>query len=113
MPEVKRPHLVIQGVTKRFPVDDDEVEALGCIDLTIDSGQFVCLIGASGCGKSTLLRILAGFEEPTTGDVSALGKPISGPSSDRGMVFHEYGLFPWMTVKQNVGFGPRERLLPR
>jgi ABC-type nitrate/sulfonate/bicarbonate transport system ATPase subunit len=112
MPEAKRPQLIIRRVTKRFPVDTHEVEALGCIDLTIDAGQFVCLIGASGCGKSTLLRILAGFEEPTTGDVLALGKPIRGPSSDRGMVFQDYALFPWMTVKQNVGFGPRQRQLP-
>ena len=113
MPEIKRPQLIIRRVTKRFPVDADEVEALGCIDLTIDAGQFVCLIGASGCGKSTLLRILAGFEEPTTGDVLASGQPIRGPSSDRGMVFQDYALFPWMTVKQNVGFGPRQKQLAR
>ena len=113
MPEIKRPQLIIRRVTKRFPVDAGEVEALGCIDLTIDAGQFVCLIGASGCGKSTLLRILAGFEEPTTGDVLASGQPIRGPSSDRGMVFQDYALFPWMTVKQNVGFGPRQKQLAR
>lgn len=113
MPEANRPQLSIRCVTKRFPVDDDEIEALGCIDLTIDTGQFVCVIGASGCGKSTLLRILAGFEEPTTGDVLVLGKPIVGPGSDRGMVFQDYALFPWMTVKQNVGFGPRQRQLSR
>jgi NitT/TauT family transport system ATP-binding protein/sulfonate transport system ATP-binding protein len=113
MPEAKRPQLAIRGATKRFPVDDDEIEALARIDLTIDAGQFVCLIGASGCGKSTLLRVLAGFEEPTTGDVSALGKPIVGPGSDRGMVFQDYALFPWMTVRQNIGFGPRQRRLPR
>jgi NitT/TauT family transport system ATP-binding protein/sulfonate transport system ATP-binding protein len=113
MPESKRSQLIVRRVTKRFPVDADEVEALGCIDLTIDAGQFVCLIGASGCGKSTLLRILAGFEEPTTGDVLASGQPIRGPSSDRGMVFQDYALFPWMTVKQNVGFGPRQKQLAR
>jgi NitT/TauT family transport system ATP-binding protein len=113
MHEATGPPLTIRGVTKRFPVDDGEIEALARIDLTIDAGQFVCLIGASGCGKSTLLRILAGFEEPTTGDVSALGKPIVGPGSDRGMVFQDYALFPWMTVRQNIGFGPRQRQLPR
>ena len=61
--------LAVRGVTKRFPVGDGEIEALSRIDLGIERGQFVCLIGASGCGKSTLLRIIAGFEEPTTGEV--------------------------------------------
>jgi nitrate ABC transporter ATP-binding subunit len=107
------PQIAIRAVTKRFVVGDGEVEALGRIDLTIDQGQFVCLIGASGCGKSTLLRIVAGFEEPTSGDVAVAGKPITGPGSDRGMVFQDYALFPWMTVRQNIGFGPRQRQLPR
>jgi sulfonate transport system ATP-binding protein len=105
--------LSIRGLTKRFAVGDDEIEALAPIDLTIAQGEFVCLIGASGCGKSTLLRIIAGFEEPTTGGVSVFGKPITGPGSDRGMVFQDYALFPWMTVRQNIGFGPRQRGLLR
>jgi nitrate ABC transporter ATP-binding subunit len=113
MGEGKRPHVVILGVTKRFAVGDDEVEALSRIDATIRQGQFVCLIGASGCGKSTMLRIIAGFEEPTTGEVLVDGKRITGPGSDRGMVFQDYALFPWMTVRQNIGFGPRQRQLPR
>ncbi len=105
--------LTVRGVTKRFAVGDDEVEALAPIDLSIPKGEFVCMIGASGCGKSTLLRIIAGFEEPTTGDVSIDGKVITGPGSDRGMVFQDYALFPWMTVRQNISFGPRQRHLPR
>jgi NitT/TauT family transport system ATP-binding protein len=105
--------LSIRGVTKRFAVGDDEVEALAPIDLIIPQGQFVCLIGASGCGKSTLLRIIAGFEEPTTGDALIFGRPITGPGSDRGMVFQDYALFPWMTVRENISFGPRQRQLPR
>src|SRR5262252_7393390 len=111
--QVRQPLLSIRGVTKRFPVGDGEIEALARIDLTIDRGEFVCLIGASGCGKSTLLRIVAGFEEPTTGEVTVDGRPITGPGSDRGMVFQDYALFPWMTVEQNIGFGPRQRQLPR
>jgi ABC-type nitrate/sulfonate/bicarbonate transport system ATPase subunit len=109
----RRTHLAVRGVTKRFVVGDDEIEALARVDVTIDEGQFVCLIGASGCGKSTLLRIVAGFEEPTTGGVLVQGKPVTGPGSDRGMVFQDYALFPWMTVRQNIGFGPRQRQLPR
>ena len=105
--------LTVRGVTKRFAVGDDEIEALAPIDLAIPKGEFVCMIGASGCGKSTLLRIIAGFEEPTTGDVSIDGKVIAGPGSDRGMVFQDYALFPWMTVRQNISFGPRQRQLPR
>jgi NitT/TauT family transport system ATP-binding protein len=105
--------LTVRGVTKRFAVGDDEVEALAPVDLTIPQGEFVCLIGASGCGKSTLLRIIAGFEEPSTGEALIDGKTITGPGSDRGMVFQDYALFPWMTVRENISFGPRQRQLPR
>ena len=113
MRSAERPHVVIRGVGKRFQVGDGEVEALARIDATIERGAFVCLIGASGCGKSTLLRVVAGFEEPTTGEVLVEGKPVTAPGSDRGMVFQDYALFPWMTVRQNIGFGPRQRQLPR
>jgi len=109
----RQTRLAIRGVTKRFAVGDEEIEALARVDLAIHEGELVCMIGASGCGKSTLLRIVAGFEEPTSGDVLVNGKPIAGPGSDRGMVFQDYALFPWMTVQQNVGFGPRQRSLSR
>jgi NitT/TauT family transport system ATP-binding protein/sulfonate transport system ATP-binding protein len=109
----KEPLVVIDGVTKFFSVGDDQIEALAPIDLTIYSGQFVCMIGASGCGKSTLLRIIAGFEEPTTGVVSVKGKIVTGPGSDRGMVFQDYALFPWMTVRENIEFGPKQKGLSK
>jgi nitrate ABC transporter ATP-binding subunit len=105
--------LTIRGVTKRFSMGDDEVEALEAIDLEIARGEFICLVGASGCGKSTLLRIIAGFEQPTTGEIRIAGKNVTRPGSDRGMVFQDYALFPWMTVRQNISFGPRLRGLSR
>src|ERR1700733_12910823 len=111
--EARPTSLTVRGVTKRFAVGNDEVEALAPVDLAIPQGEFVCLIGASGCGKSTLLRIIAGFEEPTTGEASIGGKAITGPGRDRGMVFQDYVLFPWMTVRENISFGPRQRQLPK
>jgi NitT/TauT family transport system ATP-binding protein len=85
------------------------VEALRGAELNVAPGEFVCLLGASGCGKSTLLRIVAGFEAPTTGTVAVRGQKVTGPGPSRGMVFQDYGLFPWLTVRENVGFGPRAR----
>ncbi len=72
-------------------------------------GEFVCLIGASGCGKSTLLRIMAGFEQPSSGEALMWGKPIDEPDPSRGMVFQDYALFPWLSVRDNIAFGPIAR----
>ena len=105
----RRPFLKITDVSKTFQIGDERVEALHHVDLLINKGEFVCLIGASGCGKSTLLRIIAGFEEPTSGDVRVYDTPIVGPGSDRGMVFQDFALFPWMTVRENIAFGPRQK----
>jgi NitT/TauT family transport system ATP-binding protein len=80
--------------------------------LRVRPGEFVCLIGASGCGKSTLLRIVAGFETVTRGQALMWGRTITGPGPERGMVFQDYGLFPWLTVRGNIGFGPSARGRP-
>jgi len=108
-----KPILAISGVGKRFSMGEQTVEALRDVNLTIRKGEFVCLIGASGCGKSTLLRIVAGFETATTGTVEMYGAPITAPGPERGMVFQDFALFPWLTVKQNIGFGPRQNGLPK
>lgn len=83
-------------------------------DLSIEPGEFVCLLGPSGCGKSTLMNAVAGFIAPTRGRVLAGGRPVDGPGVDRGVVFQSSeSLFPWLTVRQNVEYGPRTRGVPR
>src|SRR5688572_29305167 len=109
----RRPFLAIRDMNKVFEMGTDRIEALRGVDLVIDKGEFVCLIGASGCGKSTLLRIIAGFEQPTSGHVDIYGHAVSGPGSDRGMVFQDYALFPWLSVRDNIAFGPRQKGLTR
>jgi NitT/TauT family transport system ATP-binding protein len=103
------PVIELRGVSKQFELQGQRIEALRDANLRLGKGEFVCLIGASGCGKSTLLRIVAGFEQPTRGEALMWGKPIAGPAPDRGMVFQDYGLFPWLTVRRNIGFGPAAR----
>ncbi|MDI9854071.1 ABC transporter ATP-binding protein [Comamonas sp. 17RB] len=99
----------IQGVHKHFaqPGKGDSQQVLSDVSLELQHGEFVCLLGASGCGKSTLLNLVAGFEQPDGGRLLCDGRPITGPGSERSMVFQQPTLFPWLTVRQNVGFGPR------
>ena len=106
------PILDIRRVTKRFTFNGESVTALAEADLRIEKGEFVCLIGPSGCGKSTLLRMVAGFETASEGEVHMWARPVPGPGPDRGMVFQDYGLFPWLTVRGNIGFGPAARGRP-
>jgi len=107
------PILDLRHVGKVYELNDQRIEALRDANLVVEKGEFVCLIGASGCGKSTLLRIVAGFEPPSAGEALMWDKPITGPAPDRGMVFQDYGLFPWLSVRQNIGFGPASRGLPK
>ena len=99
-------------MSKQFELQGQSIEALREAHLRVHKGEFVCLIGASGCGKSTLLRIVAGFETPTRGQALMWDMPIAGPGPERGMVFQDYGLFPWLTVRGNIGFGPTSRGRP-
>ena len=107
------PILSIRALSKQFSVGHHTVHALANIDLTVQKGELICLIGASGCGKSTLLRIIAGFEQASAGSISMYGAPITKPGPDRGVVFQDYALFPWLTVRENITFGPRQRGLPK
>jgi NitT/TauT family transport system ATP-binding protein len=103
----------ISNVSKVFQTAERDVVALKDIDLDIPQGQFVCLLGPSGCGKSTLLNALAGFAPPSSGRIVVDGKPVEAPGPERGMVFQEYALFPWMTVADNVAFGLQIKGLPK
>jgi len=112
MSETARPILSLHNVGKIYESKGGSIEALRGARMEVAKGEFVCLLGASGCGKSTLLRIVAGFESATSGEALMWGVPISGPDPSRGMVFQDYGLFPWLTVRQNIGFGPASRGRP-
>ena len=103
----------ITALAKRYGNADTGVLAMAGVDLHVASGEFIAVVGASGCGKSTLLRIVAGFEQATAGSVEVGGKPVTAPGPDRGVVFQDYGLFPWLTVRENVMFGPRQKRMTR
>lgn len=105
MIEVKELNKVYESKNKTF-------EALRNIDLTIGENEFLTIIGPSGCGKSTLLRIVAGLEDASGGVLSVDGEEIIGPGADRGMVFQGYTLFPWLTVRENIEYGPKLKGIP-
>lgn len=103
------PILRVSALEKVFKSDSGETQALSGINLDVEKGEFICLLGASGCGKSTLLRIIAGFETASSGEAALYGHVIDAPGPDRGIVFQDYALFPWLTVYENIAFGPRHR----
>lgn len=86
--------------------------ALAPIDFIIKFGEFIVLLGPSGCGKSTLLRLIAGLEQPTTGEIRVAGRLVEGPGWERGMIFQDYALFPWRSVLRNITFGLEARGIP-
>jgi len=103
--------IALRDLGKHFP--GAPLPAVAGVTIDIREGEFVCVVGASGCGKSTVLRMVAGFETATAGQVLVAGEPVTGPGPDRGVVFQDYGLFPWLTVRENVAYGPRQARLPR
>jgi len=107
--------IVIRGLRKQFRdiARQEEVIALDGIDLAVADDEFLTVLGPSGCGKTTLLNIVASFESASGGEVLLDGEPVRKPGPDRGVVFQEYALFPWLTVQQNIEFGLRERRMPR
>jgi ABC-type nitrate/sulfonate/bicarbonate transport system ATPase subunit len=97
--------LVARGINMVFNRDGKTTNVLENVDLDVREGEFVCLLGPSGCGKSTMLNIVAGFLEPSSGSVTINGERVTGPDPRRIFVFQERGVFPWLTVEGNIGFG--------
>src|SRR3989454_6922461 len=100
-----RSKLSLNGLNMTFGHGDEVVDVLENIDLEVREGEFICLLGPSGCGKSTLLNIVGGFLKPSSGEVVIDGEPVRGPDPRRIFVFQERGVFPWLTVEGNIGFG--------
>lgn len=106
------PKIAFLEVSRRFEVSGGSFVALDRFSLEVADGQFVTVVGPSGCGKSTALNIAAGLVTASTGAVLVDGKPVGGPGPERGMIFQQYALFPWLTVRQNVEFGLRIQRKP-
>jgi NitT/TauT family transport system ATP-binding protein len=104
-----RERIVFDRVAVRFPTSAGPLQVVDDVSFAIADGEFVALIGPSGCGKTTMLNLVAGFVAPTSGQVLLDGGPIAGPGPERGVIFQEYGVFPWLTVGQNIDFGLRLR----
>lgn len=97
--------LEVKNLSKTYEANGRRVEAIGDLSFTVQDKQFVALVGPSGCGKTTFLKIAAGLLEPTSGEVLLDNKKVIGPGQDRGMIFQNFTLFPWLTVRENIGFG--------
>jgi len=112
--ELRKPKLRVEGVTRAFITPNgSSVTALEHISLEVRPGEFLCVVGPSGCGKSTLLNLMAGLDTPTAGEIFLDGRRVDGPGTGLSVIFQDLGLFPWLTVIQNVEFGLKMQGLPR
>lgn len=107
--DTRRERISFDRVSVEFPTASGALKVVDDVSYDIRDGEFVSVIGPSGCGKTTMMNIVAGFVQPSRGSVLLDGKPVPGPGPDRGVIFQEYGVFPWLTVKENIAFGLRLR----
>lgn len=112
MPLNKEPLIKLTQVTQQFTSNESEVTILNQLDLSMYDGEFVSVVGPSGCGKSTLLNLIAGFLMPTSGSIKMRHQVITGPDKTRGVVFQSPTLYPWLSVEQNIAYGPKRQKLP-
>ena len=114
---MSRERIRFDRVSVEFPTPTGRLKVVDDVSFTIADGEFVSVVGPSGCGKTTMMNIVAGFVKPTSGTVTLDQRPITGPGPERGVMFQEYGVFPWLTVEQNIEFGlqlkANRRLLPQ
>jgi NitT/TauT family transport system ATP-binding protein len=103
----------LQGVSKVFDTPSGKITVLSDITLDVKRGKTLCIVGPSGCGKTTILNLISGFLPPTSGTVTVNGKPVTGPAPDRAVVFQKDSVFPWLTVRQNLEYGPKIQGIPR
>ena len=103
----------VQDATKIYSTDRGTTVSLDHVSLDVEQGEFITLVGPSGCGKSTMLNLIGGLLNPTSGSILVNGKAVKGPSPDRGVIFQQYALFPWLTARQNVEFGLRLQGVPK
>ena len=101
----EKPRIVLDKVRKEFDTDAGKLLVVDGVSLTINDGEFISFIGPSGCGKTTIMNMIAGFQQPSAGAIELDGKPITAPGADRGVIFQDYGVFPWLRVKDNISFG--------
>jgi NitT/TauT family transport system ATP-binding protein len=111
--DTRQGHIEVRNFALSYETIEGAVEAVTDTQIHVQPGEFVSIVGPSGCGKSTLLNAVAGFLKPTSGVVTVDGHAVSGPSAERGMVFQQYSLFPWKTVRENVEFGLKMRGMPK